>query len=186
MPHNMVNAGAVDHLRGKLPGFASGGAVGSVPGISSGGSKFGPNSPGAANPSGPAFGPLQGIVNKVIDSAKLLAAFTTGNKVAATNALEGSYRQGCRRGRWRTSHSSGGHPGQTDHRCSELSGTASYRESFCRVRKRRGHRKVSPNPSSEKSRTYGAEPRYLRPARIAQDSQAVFTGTFKYNPPSDI
>jgi len=73
-----------------VPGFATGGVV-----PASGGSKFGPTSPGAANPTGPALGPLQGAANAIIggykdaaDVVKILTALATGNTGALSNAFD--------------------------------------------------------------------------------------------------
>lgn len=76
VPVGMVRAGAVDHLRGMLPGFAAGGTV---PG--------GGQSVHTGTTAVPTGDPLSGVLSKLGDAAKLAADLATGNTTASINAF---------------------------------------------------------------------------------------------------
>jgi hypothetical protein len=76
VPVGMVRAGAVDHLRGMLPGFASGGVV---PG--------GGQSVHTGTTAVPTGDPLTGVLGKAADALKLVADLATGDTAASINAF---------------------------------------------------------------------------------------------------
>jgi phage-related protein len=92
VPTHMVNSGAVDHLRGKLPGFSGGGqvpnATGGVGTTGTGNNALGQGT--TTHGVGGIGNPLTDIGNAIssaVDVAKVTAALATGNATAAANAI---------------------------------------------------------------------------------------------------